>query len=90
MNPGSAAAGPMVATASLTRTRPPSVTTKMAPSSRHGHTVAPSHGSRSEQRDTARADGPELADQHEPMSRDVKCLVRLTFHCGDVEGDDAY
>jgi hypothetical protein len=45
---------------------------------------------RSERWDTARADGPELADQHELTSRDVKRLVHLAFHGGDVEGDDAY
>ncbi|CAD6211214.1 unnamed protein product [Miscanthus lutarioriparius] len=38
----------------------------------------------------ARADGPELADQHELTSRDVQRLVRLAFDGGDVEGDDAY
>ncbi|XP_002488996.2 uncharacterized protein LOC8155614 [Sorghum bicolor] len=38
----------------------------------------------------ARADGPEIADQHELTSRDVQRLVRLAFRGGDVEGDDAY
>ncbi|KAJ1297100.1 hypothetical protein BS78_01G352100 [Paspalum vaginatum] len=38
----------------------------------------------------ARADGPELTDQHELTSRDVQRLVRLAFGGGDVEGDEAY
>lgn len=38
----------------------------------------------------ARADGPEVADQHELTSRDVQRLVRLAFDGGDVVGDEAY
>ncbi|CAN6300886.1 unnamed protein product [Urochloa humidicola] len=38
----------------------------------------------------ARADGPELGDQHELTPRDVQRLVRLAFNEGDVEGDEGY
>ncbi|CAL4930982.1 unnamed protein product [Urochloa decumbens] len=38
----------------------------------------------------ARADGPELGDQHELTPRDVQRLVRLAFSGGDVEGDEGY
>ncbi|CAL4914425.1 unnamed protein product [Urochloa decumbens] len=38
----------------------------------------------------ARADGPEVGDQHELTPRDVRRLVRLAFGDGDVEGDEAY
>ncbi|OEL16813.1 hypothetical protein BAE44_0022164 [Dichanthelium oligosanthes] len=38
----------------------------------------------------ARADGPELTDQHELTSRDLQRLVRLAFSGGDVEGDEGY
>ncbi|CAN6312732.1 unnamed protein product [Urochloa humidicola] len=38
----------------------------------------------------ARADGPELGDQHELTPRDLQRLVRLAFSGGDVEGDEGY
>ncbi|CAL4914426.1 unnamed protein product [Urochloa decumbens] len=38
----------------------------------------------------ARADGPELGDQHELTPRDVQRLVRLAVSGGDVEDDEGY
>ncbi|KAL6902103.1 hypothetical protein ACP4OV_004979 [Aristida adscensionis] len=38
----------------------------------------------------ARAEGPELGDQHELTARDTQRLVRLALGGGDMEGDEAY